>query len=627
MNSEDYCKTLKEAFNQDITIKIADKPPAYISNLKISESSDSLILVYKEGNPNEKVERVVNEAAITLPSENGIQDSLADLSVTGQPLECPFDNEEVTLNITISEEPVSQPEDHGHVPLSLMDARRCLAVVNLKMPPPPLPVWVLTEATDKRKTFLLGCEARSGWRIRYWAMSHSNQTEKIPIKDMIENFESLFNVKSGYKKSCDVCCVYNIKDQPGMAKNAKCFLEARWQRPSYDVPVSQADTALIVECNVGQEESQISRWWRQLTLLQEYMEIIKQWRQTRQVQHTYQRNSIRLPSFKSKEGNAVPLTSLVQELLQKSDSMSVCRQMASPHNTTSALNSTIHELLTDKQKGQDFTDRLWSVLIEAESYEELVECFKIVFREVRKQSVKPFIFVKNKTRLASLLQGIKGSSSNLELMVEPLELMVELGMEKLKRDYMFMFLASQIANIETLNLPKLPSFSEMIDSEWQATVDGWLQWLSQIHTVLELVSVIHTTMSTPILVQVTRLALSKFVCANSPVLSLQHLINNRVYSLRAPVVAKEVATFIEGDKTFHKWMLQLVATADCHQVSSTYVLLEQSPLPMKILLELMDHESLNNTDTLLDTVLERSTELKEKYNYLQLCSVADKFPY
>ncbi|XP_046676822.1 protein zwilch homolog [Homalodisca vitripennis] len=443
---------------------------------------------------------------------------------------------------------------------------------------------------------------------------------------MMENFESLFDVKSGYKRSSSVCCVYDIKDQRGMVKNSKCYLEARWQRPSYEVPTSQVDTVLIVECKVGQEESQISKWWRQLTLLLGYIDIIKQWRQTQQVRHIYQSNSIKLPSFSSKEAtdNAVPLTSLVQDLLQKSDSMSVCRQVASPYFTSSALNNTIHDLLTDKKKGQDFTDRLWSVLIEAESYEELVECFRIVFREVRKQSVKPFIFQKNKTRLASLLQGTKGFSSHLELHMEPLELMVELGIEKLKRDYMYMFMASQIADIKDLNLPNLPSFSEVIDSEWQVTVETWLQWLSQIHTVLELMSVIHEVLSTPILVEVTRLALSKFVCADSPVLSLQHLTNNRVYSLRAPVITKEVANFIEGDKIFHKWMMQLVATSDFHRVSSTYVLLEHSPLPKKIL-ELVGSESFNSTAD--SDTLQRSTELKEEYSYLQLCSVADIFPH
>ncbi|KAG8267017.1 hypothetical protein J6590_060525, partial [Homalodisca vitripennis] len=116
MNLEGYCKALKKAFNEDVTIKITDKPPMYISNLKISGSSDRLILVYKEGNPNETA---VNDAAVTLPTE----DSLADLSLTGQPLECPFDNGDVTLNSTIYEESISHPEDYRHVPLSLKDAR------------------------------------------------------------------------------------------------------------------------------------------------------------------------------------------------------------------------------------------------------------------------------------------------------------------------------------------------------------------------------------------------------------------------------------------------------------------------------------------------------------------------
>lgn len=64
---------------------------------------------------------------------------------------------------------------------------------------PPLPVWILTDRSDRNNTFLLGSEIKDGWRKRIWAAAHSNQTEKIPIKDFLEDFEKLVKVKSGYK--------------------------------------------------------------------------------------------------------------------------------------------------------------------------------------------------------------------------------------------------------------------------------------------------------------------------------------------------------------------------------------------------------------------------------------------
>ncbi|XP_054287111.1 protein zwilch homolog [Macrosteles quadrilineatus] len=623
MNLDEGCTILSQAF-PDTIVKVT-KPPVYISSLLISHQEDPIILVYKEGQPL----NIDHKNGFSVTDISGLDNSLHDLSLTGQPLECPFGNDD-DLDDTVTMDPVVLTEESFHAPLSMKEARKVLSTVTMKMGPLPAPVWVLCDTSDALKHFLLSTVVESShWRTISWATAHSLQTEKIAIKEMLDKFEETFKITSGYKQTSEVCCVFKI-DYPGIPKHSKCYLEAKWKKPSYEVPVNQADTTLIVDCSVGQAESQISRWWDQLIHLHKYIEMIKEWKQSQVVQVTYQRDGMKLPSFNSsteEAGKREALSERLTELLQSSDSMSVCRQLDNHVNLTSVLNSTIHELLTDKQKGQDFTDRLWSLLIEAETYQELKESFRLVIREVRKQSIKPYIFAKNRTRLASLLRNIKSSSSDVEFMMEPLELLVEMGLEKLKRDYMFMFLASNITNMQNLSAPDLPSFSEVPSHEWQSAVDTWLTWLSQLHTVLELVSVIHTTMDVPIIMQFTGLALSKFVSPNSLVQSFTHLVNNRSYQMRAPVITKEVKTFIEGDKIFYKWMLKLTAESKFRRASSTYVLLEQSPLPQQISL-IVQEKSLNETDILSETAgLISATEIQEiqdKYTYIELSSISDK---
>lgn len=73
-----------------------------------------------------------------------------------------------------------------------------MTFVNLKMHP-PVPVWILTEANDSKRTFLMGCGIESNWNTRMWALAHSNQIEKMPIKHMIEDFEKQFKATIGYK--------------------------------------------------------------------------------------------------------------------------------------------------------------------------------------------------------------------------------------------------------------------------------------------------------------------------------------------------------------------------------------------------------------------------------------------
>lgn len=42
------------------------------------------------------------------------------------------------------------------------------------------------------------------------------------------------------------------------------------------------------------------------------------------------------------------------------------------------------------------------------------------------------------------------------MLLEPLELLVEIGIEKLKKEYISIYLLSKIATSEQLNIPSLP---------------------------------------------------------------------------------------------------------------------------------------------------------------------------
>lgn len=64
---------------------------------------------------------------------------------------------------------------------------------------------------------------------------------------------------------------------------------------------------------------------------------------------------------------------------------------------------------------------------------------------------------KNKTRLAQALHNAN-TDINTELMFEPLELLLEIGLEKLKHDYLYIFNLSQLANKELLAIPDFPRF-------------------------------------------------------------------------------------------------------------------------------------------------------------------------
>ncbi|XP_058443044.1 protein zwilch [Malaya genurostris] len=100
----------------------------------------------------------------------------------------------------------------------------------------------------------------------------------------------------------------------------------------------------------------------------------------------------------------------------------------------------------------DVTDRLWSVLKYCSGYEDLKDVLTYIFKASSKSNLANI--PSNNNRLAQLIKSIAQGRLAIPMLsgAEPLELLLEIGLEKIFNDYQIIFHESKICNLDLANV-------------------------------------------------------------------------------------------------------------------------------------------------------------------------------
>ena len=175
-------------------------------------------------------------------------------------------------------------------------------------------------------------------------------------------------------------------------------------------------------------------------------------------------------------------TSLEDEVLEVLEASRKLRPSSGPQESE-------QENLLSLQSRQDvdITDMLWTVLSGAQSFSELTDALNLFFETVQREELRPFIYSGNRSGMAGLLRDLVRSGNLPDLSgSKPLTLLVEMGIEKLKRDSSHYLLSSDLASKEAVD-PFLSGDS------LQAAVE----LLKRLHMVVELSFACQTYLSLP----------------------------------------------------------------------------------------------------------------------------------
>ena len=136
----------------------------------------------------------------------------------------------------------------------------------------------------------------------------------------------------------------------------------------------------------------------------------------------------------------------------------------------------------------DITDMMWTVLSRAQSFAELSDSLSLLLQTILAEEMRPFIYSGNKSSMAVMIRDLVRSGNMPDLSgSKPLTLLIEMGIEKLKRDAAHFLLSGDLVSKEAVD-PYLTnqSFEDSLDL------------IKRLHMIVELAFACQSYLSLPL---------------------------------------------------------------------------------------------------------------------------------
>ncbi|XP_048188734.1 protein zwilch homolog [Perognathus longimembris pacificus] len=126
----------------------------------------------------------------------------------------------------------------------------------------------------------------------------------------------------------------------------------------------------------------------------------------------------------------------------------------------------------------DFAEQLWCKMSSSVvSYQDLVKCFTLIIQSLQRGDIQPWLHSGSNSWLSRLIhQSYHGAMDTVSLTgTTPLQMLLEIGLDKLKKDYISFFIGQELASLNHLEYFISPS----VDTEEQ------IHRVQKLHHILE----------------------------------------------------------------------------------------------------------------------------------------------
>jgi len=418
------------------------------------------------------------------PPKNRIKNA-DDLDVTGSPLKCPFNLDDdtmdfspFTISITSSRKRKNQI---SYVPVSSSRVTKIGSQLHQALEnstsdqEKSLPVWIVCDGTDSKGTMFLGMQKQENQRQRMIVTSSGPHLgeEKLPTLDHLKIHHTA--ACSTNRVDTSVTATYEVLTQALEEElSSSVTLLCTWKRPLriLEPPARDAFTTAKVEVVCSDPRSAANQMYQELNLLKGFITGLE----TKEI-HWFVRED--------------DLT--VEEELENIFNIIRDKDSRKGEDDGGAnFDIMIEGKFFNRRQNMDFTDTVWTALMKCESYQELKESLYKIFHAIDAGQVRPQIHVRNLTEIGcvarSLMRG-QGEIPDLEGL-QPLEMLIEIGIEKLKRDYINIFQGGELATGEHLSWYVKAVPGEIGPQES-------LLKLSRLHCALQAVVILRTYLNLP----------------------------------------------------------------------------------------------------------------------------------
>ncbi|KYQ57370.1 Protein zwilch like protein [Trachymyrmex zeteki] len=461
--------------------------------------------------------------------------------VSGSPLEYSFDNCEFDDTVVITRQNWRK-EEESYLPLNRMDASNAVNKCLEHLDTDTLPILALCDGKDPKQSKLIGTIVSQDWFTTLEAVSTGttnlatirNKCHKVVQEHLKHPFTQEHNIKISVFSALDL---FGIKQEMiDWEKTAKSDFEGNIniEMHSSSLDSRPSKITLVAQINAEWKDSLLKELRDQLFLLSQYLSMIDECKKNIGLQ-----NSIIFTSY-SEEHDII--NEKLHLLLngdfnfRKSDNSNVKES-----NHISKENFEIDAKLRERVQNiflrhdVDFTDLLWEILIKASTYPQMINYIETILKEIIEHKFTPQINDTNLTKFVKCISNLHHQETISHLLVGsiPLELVVDMGFEKLIRDYLYILRGAQFIDLHDIR-QKLNNISSGIFNT--ESYRNKLIMLAQIHICLECMLLIEAHLECPIenLQSLFAYTYKELVSEQSP---LQHYsdLRSRIFTFTVPL--------------------------------------------------------------------------------------------
>ena len=454
----------------------------------ITERNIEILLGYKEKSGHETQARVDNskKSLNNYPQDPEREDPDADLDLTGSPLGADFDpHQKWNLSCPDLDDGAdvrvrSGPQYSG---VSLAQARGWLSGRGGQEEE----CWAVTDGADKDQTAYLGSRLEGDTRVMSRVISLPPDTSKA-ISGQLGRVMALHREAGAGQRTVrsQARSELSLLSSPGNC-GSSIKVVSSWSKASslLESPPVDADTLLMVDLVAGDEKLDTSQLWTELQLLAGFVRGMSG-------------EGVTWLGGEEEQDTETLVTEVIETIRQIGPRSGITKL----ESETLAEQEDLEPFSFKARLEVDFTDILWSHLFKVQSYQQLTEAFKMIFSSLINEEIRPFIYARNNTKsVVKIVNSIVRGSESLPDMSGslPLEMLIECGLEKLRRDYSHTLLNGELASKESIAQLLLVSDSEAA-----------LERLQSLHLLVELAVLLetHTKLPSDILRSVLASALS-----------------------------------------------------------------------------------------------------------------------
>ncbi|XP_076379095.1 protein zwilch homolog isoform X1 [Megalopta genalis] len=526
----------------DPSIKISKLCLSYVTRLFPEYKDSPCIILYKQ--------RPTDNVNICSEYISDDYTNVSEFDVTGSPLKYSFEDVNFEDSIILVKQNWLK-EEEKYLPLSRSEAcgalNACIELITYAFPP----IFALCNGNDNKRARLLGTNIQKEWFTTIEVCSDGIETFET-IKESSSTFLEQHLKLSHVQEQNVVISVFNSFDLFGRKeelidwkKNAKSKFENSISVEVYTSNLSlnsftrASKNILVAQVVTGSNDSPLKELWTQLLLLNQYLNIVEDFK--KKTNSSYNPLPLEFPeNFTSPYAeDHDTIMNNINLLLNGDHSFRV-----SENNRAQETNFVPEENLENTIKIQDYlqnlpfrynldlTDILWDLLIKNSNCFEMTKCIHTVLKEVAESEYFAQVNLTNSTRFSEAINNLSQHNiiSHLLSGSLPLEYVIDMGFEKLCRDYIYILMNSRFGDLHDIQeILGNVSCDEFIIDKYRKK----LVCLAQIHVCLEFMILFqdHLLCSADDLRSLFLCAFKEYVCAKSPIQNVHNLDENSIYTL------------------------------------------------------------------------------------------------